>query len=266
MPSLGGFKGSVVSSLPPTLYARIYTLYSALSDDRDALVIKRCPDGKGWRLVNNNRGWEFVVPDPKLAPRLDAHRYERNKKFNIYTLKGFVTVEPGDVVVDVGSFVGEFSVAAAELASSVVAIEADARNYELLRRNVDRFVNVEIIQAAVWNRSGNESFHLGADPTEHSLLGIDSGGEREQRTVYTKRLDEIASECGIDRIDYLKVDAEGAEPEVLAGTGDLDIEKLAVSVTPERYGESPAAAVRELLEDRRYETRHHDGVLFGKKA
>ena len=54
--------------------------------------------------------------------------------------------------------------------------------------------------------------------------------------------------------DFAKIEAEGAEPEVLEGLASTSIPKLAVNCDPERDGESPREAVIARLEAIGYET------------
>src|ERR1700722_5760476 len=122
------------------------------------------------------------------------------------------------VVVDVGGYIG---LSAAFFAHTypeamIIAIEPDARNYELLMLNTMRFPNVHAVRAAVWKESGAISL---TDPG-FGAWGLQvseayaplTGGE----LIRAVTIDEIRQEFGLDRIDLLKVDVEGSEKEIFS--------------------------------------------------
>lgn len=75
--------------------------------------------------------------------------------------------------------------------------------------------------------------------------------------VRTRRLDAVLAERGIERIDFLSVDVEGAEPQILS---TLDFSKIAVQViTVEAKGEA-IAAIRGILEPAGFEFRAQVGA------
>jgi ABC-type phosphate transport system ATPase subunit len=69
------------------------------------------------------------------------------------------------------------------------------------------------------------------------------------------RLDILMHKLGIDRIDFLKIDAEGAEPEVLDGVDLSKVKKVAVDCAPERFGKSTVSKVVQILRTAGYECK-----------
>jgi hypothetical protein len=88
---------------------------------------------------------------------------------------------------------------------------------------------------------------LGTDPSETSALEVDDGRVVGAVDAETVTLDDIDAE-------FAKIEAEGAEPEVLEGLRSPSIPKLAVNCDHERDGESPRDAVVDHLEEIGYET------------
>lgn len=126
----------------------------------------------------------------------------------------------GATIVDLGSNVG-YTVA--DLAyrhpsARVIGLEMDAQNVELARRNTawlgDR---VEIIHAAAWTSDGEIRYAGEADDafavTEESAAG-------GLRRAPAKSINTLFAERGLDSVDYLKMDVEGAEGPLLAGPID----------------------------------------------
>jgi FkbM family methyltransferase len=99
--------------------------------------------------------------------------------------------------------------------SQIVAIEADPNIFEVLRQNIEsyKFKEVQCINSAVWTNSETLNFSV-----EGSWGGYLSS-EPEAKSITVKALDLRSL---IDKkIDFLKIDIEGAETEVLIHAQDL---------------------------------------------
>jgi FkbM family methyltransferase len=122
-----------------------------------------------------------------------------------YTLPGFLEVHHGDTVVDVGAFIGGFTMAVASKAKKIVAIEPDFKNFRILERNIKlhRLRNVLLINKALWNKTRRMKLHLSKDPTSSSLLKTQDQNLNEYQEIESIRLDELASQLGIEEIDFL---------------------------------------------------------------
>lgn len=214
--------------------------------------------------------WLVWTPDGTYhtTDRENTHRGSRRvskRKFEKYQSPGFVEVEQSDTVVDVGAYVGEFTRAAAEVADRVIALEADPDTYPALERNTGALANVETVMLALSDEEGESEFRSAANPTESSLIDVDEGAF-ETVPIETGRLDEFLEQQGIERVEFLKMDAEGAEPEVLAGTTGVTIEKIAVDAGRERFSESTKEAVSSALADRGYVVRTTESMVYGRKS
>ncbi len=185
-------------------------------------------------------------------------------KFRKYTLPGFVDVNPGDVVLDCGAYVGGFALGAQATASHVHVFEPEPRNFACLARNLENAGNVSLNQLALYNRVGSLSLNISSSSVEHSILAPDNGDTVSQLPVDVVSIAEYFQAGHLERLDFVKIDAEGVEPEVVAGFGAIRPRNLAVDVSPERDGESPAAELLGLLVDMGYETRTRGHVLFAR--
>lgn len=225
-----------------------------------SLVVKW--DGKYWEY-NSNVGPQSIrcSPVPYRWPHPSDAQRNRVEK---YTLDGFVDIEQGDVLIEVGGFTGEFTLPASTLADEVYSFEPDPITAECLQYNTKRCSNVNVFNAAAWNEDDTLTFFTGNHPSDNSLIDIDEGEVQDQRVVEAIRLETFVEEQDLGDIDFLKVDAEGAEPEVIEGLGDLNVRKIAVDCTAERAGQSTADEVREYLVDRGYEIRIDSSVLFAR--
>lgn len=130
-------------------------------------------------------------------------------------------IEPGDVVIDCGGHVGFYTkLALKQGASLVVALEPDPENHWLFSQNLAKEIEegrVRLIKAGVWDERGELEFHHSdSNPGAHSFFG-QTGRETLIENVPVLRLDDLVEELGLDRVDWIKMDIEGAEQRALKG-------------------------------------------------
>lgn len=130
-------------------------------------------------------------------------------------------IEPGDVVIDCGGHVGFYTkLALSRGASLVIALEPDPENHWLYNRNLEKEIadgRVRLIKAGVWDQKGELAFHHDVEnPGGHSFFGR-SGNEMIIENVPVLPVDDLVEELGLDRIDWIKMDIEGAEQRALMG-------------------------------------------------
>jgi FkbM family methyltransferase len=134
-------------------------------------------------------------------------------------------VKPEWFVVEVGAHIGFFTLLLASRARRVLAFEPDERNRRDLAENLalNSMSNVEVVPAACSSTTGEAEFVT--DPGSGSAGGLARGHHGEHagpiRRVPVTRLDEFLRDRGLSAPDLVKVDAEGAEDDVLAGMGTL---------------------------------------------
>ena len=135
-------------------------------------------------------------------------------------------LKPGMVFVDVGANDGYFSLFAAHRVGTtgvVVAIEPSTRERINLRRNLIRngFANIHVVSTALGAASGEADLRLAQSThSGHNTLGrfaYDDVKAANIERVTLKTLDQVATELGLSRIDFVKIDVEGAEASVVAG-------------------------------------------------
>ncbi|HSG42929.1 MAG TPA: FkbM family methyltransferase [Anaerolineales bacterium] len=122
-----------------------------------------------------------------------------------------------DVVVDIGGHIGGFAVRAAKLAhrGQVYAYEASSKNYAVLEKNLqlNNTKNLHSHNQAVSHQSGKMKFFM---PSDNGALGsLLQETDSPMETVQATTLPEIITENNIQQIDYLKMDVEGAEYDIL---------------------------------------------------
>lgn len=131
----------------------------------------------------------------------------------------------GDVFVDVGANSGVFSMKAARCVQEegcVLAIEPLPDMLYTLYRNVtlNGFSNVRLRNFCLSDHTGRAEFWINhGRPTCSGLVRHDEKASRF--STLCLRLDELAAIEKLNRLDYLKIDVEGAESRILAGASGL---------------------------------------------
>lgn len=152
------------------------------------------------------------------------------------------SVQPGDFVLDVGGYLGYFTLMAARAAGAdgrVTVIEANPQSVELLERNVERngFADrVTIERTAVAAEPGSATFYWDAsDGSTSGLVRPDNlGGTYEVRVAAIDDL--LAGQVP----DVVKMDIEGGEVGALRGmAGTLpQVKRLFVELNPDALASS----------------------------
>ena len=133
----------------------------------------------------------------------------------------------GDVVVDMGAHIGAFAVRAARSARSgqVYAYEASSKNFALFteNRHLNGLDNLYIENSAVSNRRGKVPFYT---PSDNRILGsLLQSTSSFVENVQTITFSDIITEHAIEKIDFLKVDVEGAEFDILFADPDKTLSR-----------------------------------------
>lgn len=128
-------------------------------------------------------------------------------------------VQPGMVVIDVGANIGWYSLASASRligTGLVFAFEPSEEEFNRLKANValNGFRNVQLQQEAVSDTSGEAWLTEARDAGTTRLATDDT--EAHRRTAVTT-LDIFMDQVAPGRLDFIKVDIEGAEVHFLDG-------------------------------------------------
>jgi FkbM family methyltransferase len=172
----------------------------------------RLPFGAWWLA------WNDVVGKAVLKGSFDKAECDFLARF----------LQPGMTVLDVGAHHGYYALLASRRVGNsgrVFAFEPSPRERRKLGWHLrwNRCSNVEMIGAAVGTRAGQaELFVAGGRETGCNSLRLPTvRGTPKKVSVPVDTLDDFLSRRGVEHVDFLKLDVEGAELSALRGAQNL---------------------------------------------
>jgi FkbM family methyltransferase len=147
-------------------------------------------------------------------------------------------VQPGDVVVDGGANVGMFAREAFALgAQKVLAFEPAPDNLECLQRNFPLEIEngrMVLIPKGLWCETATVRFAINTlNQAANKIVEHTCVDDGKMIDVPVTTIDEVKHELGLLRIDFIKMDVEGAERHALDGAAETlrrDKPRLAICV------------------------------------
>ncbi len=231
------------------------------------------------RYARRYRNWREILREtgagrrPARVVLRDGTRFEAPPNVNpvraandvwfhrCYDPPGF-ELRSGDLVVDVGANVGIFSVYAVRRgAARVLAVEPHPNNAAFLERNLrtNEATGVEVARCALADRDGTVRLTLAAKGVAHRLCDRDQDGAAptESIEVTAETLAGLCRARGVERIDLLKLDCEGAEGLILPSLGPeglAHVDRIALEFH-DRASPLDHSALQRLLEAAGFATR-----------
>ena len=176
-------------------------------------------------IVYNGRSYNIELPKERLrvgSPLAISHVLSIETKAIAEVLE---KCKSRGVFVDVGASEGIWTINMAKVFERVISFEPHPLSFEVLKRNTANLRNVVIYNYALsdtyietykmieWDQNYGMTKRFVGDEIDQALLNVE-----KQKTFVTKSypLDDI-----VDRIDCMKIDAEGQDENVLAGASRL---------------------------------------------
>lgn len=132
-----------------------------------------------------------------------------------------VTVESGDIVIDAGSWIGDFAAYASVKGAKVYAFEPTNETFKSLIQTANLNGDIFSIKKGLSNENTSTSLLLDdmGDNARNSLMAKVSNNVCIQNSekVETVRLDDFVRENNLTHVDFIKADIEGFERYMLEG-------------------------------------------------
>lgn len=194
----------------------------------------------------------------RLSGKLRDYRFATEPQ---YFLEGF-TPDAGDIAVDGGAFDGATAVAFAKCGAKVFAFEMDANNFQNCQRRIAEHadLNITLENLGLSDRSSVDHY---------DALGV--GSRRNSNGASTAQfvdLDSYVAQKNLPRVDYIKLDIEGAELDMLHGAAQT-IKRFKPKMAVSAYHKiedlwTLALYIKSLRPDYEFEFRHYkiDGTDY----
>jgi len=141
----------------------------------------------------------------------------------------FAGLKEGQTVLDIGAYSGVTSIIFGQLVGPtghVYAFEADETNYECAKINLEMAEkvmgvrNVTLVKKAVWAHSDGLLFSTEGSMGS-SAVEITGGGRGKEQKVETITIEQFCLQRNIRCVDFIKIDIEGGELQVLKSSASV---------------------------------------------
>ena len=175
---------------------------------------------------------------------------------------GLFRPKEGDTVVDIGAHMGRYTITSSKsvgASGKVIAVEAHPYNFKILEHNLrlNELKNVSALNWAVYSKKARLKLYLPDEDLgytmHHSLmtnyLASKYSKEIEGRYIEVEAdtLDNLLKIRGVTEVNWIKIDVEGAEYEVLRGAKEILSINKRISVLVEVHGKDTYGPTIELL-------------------
>ncbi len=189
---------------------------------------------KGIDIKKNFKLHKFKMPKYNY----EFYCRSNNDDFSMMTSHEYDIIEhnfspkEGDIVIDVGAHIGPYTLKTSKrvgLNGKVIAIEADPANFDILNRNVqlNKLTNVIALNYAAYSKEDKIRLYLLQEEsswTKYNTVNTDrAGNEKNFVEVKANTLDYLLQANGIkhEQVNWIKIDVEGAEFDVLKGAKNI---------------------------------------------
>ena len=240
-----------------------------INDDRMEIIKNLIKDERAQHIVLN---MEFNGAD--LSLRIDDSDIRVFKQIFVDNEYDSLNLpETAKTIIDLGANIGLSALFFIKKfpASRIVAVEPDAVNFSIMEKNLEKFSkSISFLQAAIWPTDGEVS--LVEEDDDHTSLGAwgyrtEASNGNSGLSVKAVTIPTIMKQYGMDFVDILKVDIEGAEYELFEKNYEDWIDKVGLIIieTHDRFKPNSEAMVRKALNGRFDELPMKGENLFFKK-
>jgi FkbM family methyltransferase len=206
-------------------------------------------------LIETSDGLRWIAcksPPPydyELA--YNGHELDVIKKFTSTIIKS------DSVCMDVGAHAGAWAIRLAQKAKTVLAIEPVPRSMKQLMYNtkVNGLKNLRFFEFALSNRTGKAKIAMLQSYGQYSLSNLGNQTLKDEIEVDVKTLDSMGP--FIDRLDFIKIDIEGHEIEMLEG-GMKVLKEFKPVMFIEVHGDKLLPRLKEIYKELGYTSVFHN--------
>lgn len=238
-------------------------------------IIRVC---KNWPTVIFGKIFNFKIKEIRLRsgavfavhgiiPKADLSMLIETWANHDYTPAGF-EIKSTDLVIDIGANNGFFTIFAAQkaLAGKVICFEPVPDLAKKIKENIraNNSKNITLEQIAVSNKKGTSEFYISKNHNGcHSLFQRDNLDEKIK--ISTTNLESYCAEMGIKKINFLKLDCEGAEYDIFNSLSQSFLKNSIEKISMEYHdviNEHKHQEIVALLSDNNFSVRVSRGYIY----
>lgn len=214
----------IKSSAPLWLFCALYNLDRKINGSN-----VRCIQREGLLLISNGEKSRYASTRTRALTYLPGFDARASYLANVYSFD-MIDFKNGDLILDCGANMGDLYhwFEMQDLSVYYYGFEPNPIDFKCLMRNVK---NQVLVNKGLWSEKSTMDFYVSTEVASSSF--IEPPFFSEVIRIETVRLDAFNFNS---KIKLLKLEAEGAEPEVLIGAQNImkDIEYVSADVGPER--------------------------------
>lgn len=172
--------------------------------------------------------WEFTDGYKIKSTGEDVAAICETNIIEDYTKLSGLTIKPGDIVFDIGAHIGSFSIFAASKGATVYSFEPSPLNYEKLVANIAlNGYEGKIFphNVAITNKVGKSKLFVSETDGGVNSLKESNEGALE---IETLTIEKVIEKYSLKSIDFLKIDIEGSEYDVLPNLTQEEFSKIKI--------------------------------------
>ena len=235
----------------------LYTSIELLHLDNYVLLVFEMP----------KYGYRFYSPITRKIPNFLIHDVYASMADHERDIVQQFQPKVGDIVVDIGAAFGFYTILSAYkvgIRGKVIAIEPDLKIYKMLKRNIklNRLTNVSALNYAAFSKETGLKLY-----STYSLLQERAGEIQSYVKVNANTLDNLLQKNGIreEQVNWIKIDVEGAEFEVLKGAHNILSKNKDITILIEIHGEKNYRLVKDYLTNYNFKIQFEKSYDWGDK-
>jgi len=199
----------------------------------------------------------FVIKSP-INPEINLFCRSGHEMINLgvenfeNNVKNSFHLNTNEVVIDIGAHLGEYSLAVAKNAEIVIAVEANPDTFKILQKNIElnKISNIIPINKAIYDSTGYQTLKIFGDKSGMSSMVMNYEDKSDSIKVKTETLDRLVDNLKLEKVDWIKIDVEGAEYNVLKGAKQtISLNKERIKLIIELHGEKNSILVKKMFSE-----------------
>ena len=208
-------------------------------------------------------GYEFLSPITRSMNNFLIHDIYTSMVSHEDDIVEQFSPKVGDIVIDVGAAFGFYTLLASKKvgqAGKVVAIETQPNIFDILNRNIklNKLTNIISLNYAAYSKKTTLKLY-----NTYSVMQERAG--QSYTEVSADTLDNLLWRVGIKEVNWIKIDVEGAEYEVLKGATEVLSASKRISILVEIHGKDTYGPAMELLRSNNFKIEFEKTYENGDK-